>query len=77
MPAVQRYITWDAAPGKQAEMMKLMREAVPLWERHGAKVRIFGNLLSGADATTISFIAEYPSMAAFAAASDSSTRRTA
>ena len=71
MAAVLRYFTWDAAPGKQAEMMKLMREAVPLWERHGAKVRIFNNLLSGADATTVSFIAEYQNMAAFAAASES------
>lgn len=71
MPAVIRIQTWDAAPGKQAEMMALMREAVPLWERHGGSVRIFNNTLSGADSTTVSFVTEYPSMTAYGAASDS------
>ena len=39
MPACIRVQVWDAAPGKQAEMMALMREAVPLWEKHGAKTK--------------------------------------
>ena len=65
MPACIRVQVWDAAPGKQAEMMALMREAVPLWEKHGAKVRIFSNQVSGPNATTVSFISEYPSLAAY------------
>jgi len=70
MPAVIRVFTWDAAPGKQAEMMGFVREAVPHWERLGAKVRVFSNSLSGANSTSVSVVAEYPSMGAFGEASD-------
>jgi hypothetical protein len=70
MPKCIRVQVWDPAPGKQAEMMALMREAVPLWEKHGATVRIFNNQVSGAGATTVSFISEYPSLAAYGAGSD-------
>ena len=70
MPPVLRIQTWDAAPGKQAEMMTLMREAIPFYENHGAKVRIFNNSISGPNATTVSFVAEYPSLSAYGAGTE-------
>jgi len=70
MSTVIRTQTWEAAPGKQAEMVALMRAAVPLFERHGVRVRILNNAVSGADGNTFSFVQEDPNMTAFGAAGE-------
>ena len=70
MPPVIRIQTWDAAPGKLGEMMALMREAIPIWERSGAQVRIFNNTIAGPASTTVSFVSEYPSLSAYGAGTD-------